>query len=313
MNRAQSFHLAFCVDDNYLRPMGATVMSILDHNPDRHFTVHVLVFSVSDDNRRRLQQLDGHPQVTVRLHIVDPAAFASLSHYIANSYYSLSVFARLVIPDLLKGETERVTYLDADILCAGSVDELAAMDVSNDIALTVLDAPITVARRCKALGLQHGKYFNAGFMHINLPNWIAQGISEQAFEMLAKPQGDMRFQEQDALNRLLDGRSRYIDGKYNFIYDMVYDLDRGISEMRPVGDAVFLHFAGAVKPWAEWSEHAARAMFRKYHARSPWSDMPLDAAPRNTREMRLQSRFMAKRGRLAAALGWYLRYLRARA
>ncbi len=313
MSAAESFHLAFCVDDNYLRPMGATVMSILEHNPGRHFTVHVLAFSVSDDNRRRLQQLDAHAQVSVRLHIVDPAAFGALSRYLANSYYSLAIFSRLVIPDLLKDETERVTYLDADILCAGSVDELAAMDVSQDIALTVMDAPVTVQRRCKALGLQHGRYFNAGFMHINLRNWLAQAISEQAFEMLASAQGDMRFPEQDALNRILDGRARYIDGKYNYIYDMVYDLDRDIRTMRPIGDAVFLHFAGAVKPWAAWSGHAATEMYRKYHARSPWAEMPLDEAPRNTREMRMLSRFMAKRGQLGAALGWYWRYLRARA
>jgi lipopolysaccharide biosynthesis glycosyltransferase len=92
----------------------------------------------------------------------------------------------------------------------------------------------------------------------------------------------------------------------------VYDLDRNIRQMRPVGDAVFLHFAGAVKPWAQWSGHAAREMFRKYHAQSPWAAMPLDEAPRNTREMRMQSRFLTKRGQVLPALRWYLRYLQAR-
>lgn len=306
------FHIAFCVDNHYFRSMGATIMSIVDNNRDMRFVFHVLAFEVSQDNREKLQALERVPNVAVRLHIVNPDDFSDLKHYIAHSYYSLSIFSRLVIPALVKEETRRVLYLDADILCHGSLQELAAMDISQDIAFVVADAPITEARRCAALKLAHGRYFNAGFMDVNVEKWLAEHITEAALAELTGEGKKLRFNDQDALNIVLDGRARYIAGKYNFIYDMVYDMDRNLRRMRPLEDAVFIHFAGAVKPWAEWSGHDAREMFRKYHAMSPWAQMPLDPAPRNTREMRLQSRFLAKRGRVLASLGWYLRYLRAR-
>jgi lipopolysaccharide biosynthesis glycosyltransferase len=41
---------------------------------------------------------------------------------------------------VLAGVTDRVLYLDADILCFNRVDELVDMDISQDIAVVVPDA-----------------------------------------------------------------------------------------------------------------------------------------------------------------------------
>jgi UDP-glucose:(glucosyl)LPS alpha-1,3-glucosyltransferase len=122
----------------------------------------------------------------------------------------------------------------------------------------------------------------------------------------------MRFPDQDALNIVLNGRARYISPRWNYLYDLIHDLNVNKFAMRPVGKAVFIHFAGAVKPWAEWSRHAACELFRTYLALSPWSDMPLDKEPRNSKEMRMNSRFMWRQGRPLESLRWYLKYLRAR-
>ena len=308
-----TFHIAFCVDNHYFRSMGATITSVIANNPDTHFTFHVLAFDVTDQHRERLLELEQRFNVRTRLHIVDPDSFSELRHFIEHSYYSLSIFSRLIIPALLRDEADKVLYLDADILCVGKLDELIAMDLDNEIAAVVPDAPVTTARRCAALGLKHGRYFNGGVLYMHVANWIANRTTEKTMEVLLSPAKDMRFNDQDALNIVIGGSARFIDGKYNYIYDLIHDLDRNIRTMRPVGDAVFLHFAGAVKPWADWSEHEARALFTKYHALSPWSDMPLDPAPRNSREMRMQARFLTKRGELLRALGWFVRYLRKRA
>lgn len=307
-----SFHIAFCVDNHYFRSMGATMTSIIDNNPGVHFTFHVLAFAVSDSHRERLQQLEKKFNVSTRLHIIDPAIFQKFTHFIEFSYYSLSIFSRLVIPTLLQGVTDKVLYLDADILCVGRVDELMQMDISNDIAIVVPDAEETTRRRCAALQLRHPRYFNGGVMYMNVDNWIRNNITDEAMQALLQLGKKLRFNDQDALNIVLDGRARFVDKKWNYIYDLIYDLDRNNRRMRPVDDAVFIHFAGAVKPWADWSGHDSRALFVKYHALSPWADMPLDEAPRNSREMRMQSRFLMKRGQLVDGVRWYLKYLKAR-
>jgi lipopolysaccharide biosynthesis glycosyltransferase len=312
-NAQQSFHIAFCVDNHYFRSMGATMLSIIENNPDQHLTFHVFAFSVSDTHRVRLEKINSRLNVAVQLHIIDPVLFEKFTHFIEFSYYSLSIFSRLIIPSILNETTDRVLYLDADILCVGPINALFEMDISDDIAIVVPDAERTRERRCKALALKNSSYFNGGVIFINIKKWIAADITGESMEVLLKLGKKLRFNDQDALNIVLDGHARYVDKKWNYIYDLIHDLDRNVVKMRSVHDAVFIHFAGAVKPWADWTGHASRDLFKRYHALSPWADMPLDPEPRNSKEMRMFSRFLLKRGELVGSARWFLRYLKARA
>lgn len=307
-----SFHIAFCVDDRYCRPMGATIASIIANNPGRHFTFHVLAFALSDDNRRRLARLEQMYPVRTELHLLDPAAFSHFSSLLGHSHYSLSIFSRLRIPAELRGQAARVLYLDADILCVGSLDEMMAMQPGAAIALVVPDAPGTTARRVAALGLPHAEYFNSGVMLIDVEQWLAEEIETHTLDALLAGRKDMRFPDQDALNIVLNGRARHISPRWNYLYDLIHDLNVNKTAMRPVGKAALIHFAGAVKPWTDWSGHDARQLFRRYHALSPWSDQPLDREPGNTKEMRMHSRFLWRQGKPWQSLRWYLRYLRKR-
>ncbi|MDO8298122.1 glycosyltransferase family 8 protein [Lacisediminimonas sp.] len=307
-----ALHIAFCVDDNYFRSMGATIASIIANNPGRQFIFHVLAFEVAERHRAGLLELERRFDVRTQLHIIDPASFRELGHFVRNSYYSLSIFSRLLIPAVLEGVASKVLYLDADILCVGKLDELIDMDLGSDIAAAVADAPLTAERRSRALGLKHGRYFNSGVLLINVDNWIAHQVTARTLEVLAQGKKRLRFSDQDALNIVLGEHIGYLDGKFNTIYDLVHDMDRNVRTMHAPDKAVLLHFAGAIKPWADWHRHEARALFCRYHAMSPWADMPLDPAPRNPREMRLQSRFLKNRGEFRSALVWYGRYLRAR-
>ena len=148
---------------------------------------------------------------------------------------------------------------------------------------------MTTQRRVAALGLQHPQYFNGGVLFINIPKWISEDITQQTLDALLTSKTDMRFNDQDALNIVLNGRARYVSPRWNYLYDLIHDLNVSKFAMRPVGKAVFIHFAGAVKPWTEWSGHDARHLFRNYLALSPWADMPLDPAPKNTKEMPIKS------------------------
>lgn len=309
---AGAFHIAFCVDDHYFRSMGATIASIVDNNPEIDLVVHVFTFATSNGQRARVLQLEECLGIKTVFHVVEADTFKAFAGVIGASHYSLSIFNRLVIPHMLQGVTDRVLSLDADVICVGSIAPLVQMDISRDIAVVVPDAARTTERRCAALKLPRHEYFNGGFLYMNVDNWNAARITEEAIEVLIHRTEDMRFNEQDALNIVLNGRARYIDRKWNYLYDLIHDLNDDKRAIRPVGDAVFLHFAGAVKPWTTWSLHAASALFAKYHAMSPWANLPLDAQPRNTKEMRMHSRFLMRRGQVLQSFVWYLKYLKAR-
>lgn len=311
-NGKPSFHIAFCVDNHYCRAMAGTIASIIANNPEQHFTFHVLAFEISEDHQRRLKQLEEMYRVRTELHLLDLASFKQFSHFLGHSHYSLSIFTRLLIPTVLRGQTDRVLYMDADILCFNKVDDMVDMDISDDIAVVVPDAPVTLQRRVAALGLKHNAYFNSGICLINIEKWLAEDITAKVLDCLLNSKTDMRFPDQDALNIVLDGRARYISPKWNYLYDLIHDLNVNKFALKPVGKAIFVHFAGSVKPWAAWSRHEACTLFRRYLDISPWADMPLDSEPRNTKELRMHSRFMYRQGRPLESLKWYIRYLRKR-
>jgi UDP-glucose:(glucosyl)LPS alpha-1,3-glucosyltransferase len=307
-----SFHIAFCVDNHYFRSMGATMLSIIANNPDKQFTFHVLAFSVADEHRARLLKLETLHPVKTHIHIISPDLFSQFSHFISSTYYSPSIFTRLAIPDVVKEYTDKVLYLDADILCVGKIDELMTLPMEDTVAYVVPDAKVTTQRRVAALNLSEEKYFNSGVLFMNIKQWRAQQITERTIQALLSDRKDLRFPDQDALNIALEGKAIYIDKRWNYLYGLINDLEQDHRAMRDVGDAVFIHFAGSVKPWAEWCLHDSRSLFAKYHAMSPWSDMALDQAPRNYKEMRMHSRFLWKRGQFVESVKWFGHYLRAR-
>lgn len=310
-NGRPTFHIAFCADDNYCRPMGATIASLIANNPGQHFTFHLLAIALSEDNQARFRRV-AEMGAAAHIHLLDAAQFAPFASFLGHSHYSLSIFTRLVIPDMLAGVAERVLYLDADILCLGGLGELFDIDFDGKLAVVVPDAPITTRRRVAALGLAHKEYFNAGVMLINVAPWLAAGATAQAIDTLVNSTLDLRFNDQDALNIVLNGRARYVDQRYNTLYDLIHDLQLKRTALRALNGARLVHFAGSVKPWAAWSGHAAATLFAAYLAQSPWGDLPLDAAPKNTKEMRMHSRFLLRQGKPLQSLTWYVRYLRKR-
>lgn len=308
-----AWHIAFCVDNHYFRAMGAMLASMVANNPGRRFVFHVFAFAISDDNARRMRSIEENPNIKVVPHLVAQETFAEFGEMIAKSYYSLSTFTRLIVPATLKDQTDRVLYVDADMLCVGSLEELMGMDLDGTNALVVDDVgwetPTGRDGRYSVLGLKHPRYFNAGMLYINIPEWEKNKVSEAAIRALVSNPDKLTFNDQDALNIVLDGQARYIPVKWNYIYSMIADLKQGRQTMSPVGDARIIHFAGLVKPWIDWSGHGARELYLRYHTLSAWSDLPLDAAPLNHKEMRVYARFLIKRGDYACGLYWNARFL----
>ncbi|MFL9923399.1 glycosyltransferase family 8 C-terminal domain-containing protein [Herbaspirillum lusitanum] len=119
------------------------------------------------------------------------------------------------------------------------------------------------------------------------------------------------YPDQDALNKVAEGRVQILPAKWNLMYSLLSILrTRGTSIPIP-DDAVFLHFGGALKPWHGWSHLQARTLFLRHQSNSGWSDVPLDM-PRTYKQMHQCSHFHFHQRRYLSALGWYLRYLRSK-
>jgi lipopolysaccharide biosynthesis glycosyltransferase len=292
-------HIAFGVDDRYVRGMGVVISSILENNPDSSFVFHVFYGSMFDEDFTRLDTLAEKFATTVELHAINREIFSSLA---PSGHYSHAIYNRLFVASVLNGVTERVLYLDADMVCLADVTEIITMDLAGNIAAVVSDPEQHVAGHVKRLGLQHGRYFNAGMMCMDIAAWNQADISAQALAVLNENKLPLLFQDQDALNIVLDGRALFIDKKWNVLYDL-----GSMTEEIPA-ETVILHYAGSYKPWVVWCQHPLQAHFLHYSSRSPWADVPFDV-PRNYRDMRAYSKMLLKRGDTRAGYCWKWRYI----
>lgn len=303
------FHIAFGVDAHYFRAMGVAMTSIIENNRDVNLVFHLFTSMVSEDNREKLRRIEDDHGVAIAIHIIDPSVFGEYVKFPSFAQYSAAIFTRLLIPNTLQGVTDRVLYLDSDILCVGGITELMSMDISDSIVAVVHDnGEETVRRQCANLNLRDGRYFNSGVLLINIDNWISRDITRSTMRTLLMSDRKFVFPDQDALNIVLDGRAKFIADKWNFQYNLNSFLNAGNFRMDTVCDAVFVHFTGRVKPWHAWSLHEARTWFVKYQLLSPWADVPLDV-PKNHKEMRLFSQFLARHGHRGRAVLWFAKYL----
>ncbi|MFC0667595.1 glycosyltransferase family 8 protein [Azotobacter chroococcum] len=309
-----ALHVAFGVDENYLHPMGVTITSIIENNLALDLVFHVFISAISSVSRARVEQLEGLFSKPVHLHIVDelvdvkdPGAGKG------QAYISKAAYLRLLIPEALKDVSDRVLYLDADILCVGDISGLLRLDIGDTIAAVIRDA----GSESKRVGLiRKGQvltdYFNSGVLYINIPRWITERVSERALEKIADPALNLRYSDQDALNIVLDGKVQFIDRVWNHQYGLTGKLRKGKIGMDVPPSTKFVHFIGPMKPWRSWNPHQSKELFLKYQALSPWAGECLGDGF-TPREIYVYSRFMYRlmfqQGRWLRGLIWYGRFL----
>ena len=297
----EPIHIAFGVDANFIRPMGITMTSLLDNNPNQNLIFHVFANSIETVDVERLKILADTKAVLIHLYQINQNIFQSLQ---TTWNYTVATYNRFIVAKLLYPETDKVIYMDADMVCKGRLDELVKMDFEDNIAMVVHDQGKFVASHMKTLDLKHDRYFNAGMLYIDLKAWNENQISEQAIELLQKRK--FFLLDQDALNILLDGRAKFIDRKWNEICNMEKKNSKISAE------AVIVHFASRNKPWHIWCIHPEKELFIRYSEVSLWKDVPFMDQPRSYKEMKMMGAAMFHHGDYREALSWYWKYWKAR-
>ena len=294
-------HIAFGVDANFIRPMGITMTSLIDHNRNQSLIFHVFANSIEAVDVKRLTILAETEDVFIQLYHINQEIFHDLQ---TTWNYTAATYNRFIVAKLLYPETDKVIYMDADMVCTGNLDELVEMDFEGKIAMVVHDQGKFVASHMKTLDLKHDCYFNAGMLYIDLKAWNENQISDRAMELLQKRK--FFLLDQDALNILLDGRAKFIDRKWNEICNMEKKNSK-ISD-----EAVIVHFASRNKPWHVWCIHPEKELFIRYSQASLWKDVPFMNQPRSYKEMKMMGAAMLSQGNYGEALSWYWKYWKAR-
>lgn len=304
-------NIAYCTDANYLEYVAVSIMSIIINNPGQALQFFVFVYDVSEADIRKLQSASD----TIQVVNIDKAEIEKYNNDFAIKHLNRSTYMRLAVPRLLKDKVENFIYLDADTLCFDRIEEINNIDI-HDVICAVSHDSLNVHddKHARRLGLSTHHYFNAGFLYINIANWIHHDIERKANAVLFEKGKELPYFDQDALNIAINGNVKFIENRWNYLFNWFTDEQRESFFYHQETLPIIIHFTGGRKPWYKEHTGLSQQLYSFYHHFTPWRNTELRSyAPRmRPTDYRVYSRQAAKKGNYLSALRWYSKYLKAK-
>ncbi|MBB5866746.1 UDP-D-galactose:(glucosyl)LPS alpha-1,3-D-galactosyltransferase [Allocatelliglobosispora scoriae] len=245
--------IAFAFDEHYADHAQVAMESVLDSQAPRDDLTFWLLTTaqvVQDRADHLHRQLDGR----AKLHLLaadDGYRALPRSASPDISYITPGMHLRLLLPDLVASHTQRLLYLDCDLMVAGDLSPLWELPLGDAPLAAVRDANITVfADQGGVPGAtpadDDAPYFNSGVLLMNVPAWRQQRVTEQCLTYLIEQESVLRLPDQDALNLVVARRWVHLDGKWNNMKSWFLEAPDAVPQ-----DVRIMHFAGRNKPWNE--------------------------------------------------------------
>ncbi|MGW6929786.1 glycosyltransferase family 8 protein [Lentzea sp. NPDC054927] len=285
----EPIRIVLAADDDYAFPLAASVRSILDNSHrERPLEVVVLSCGISAESKRRLSaSWDTGANGLVRFLDVDES---SLSAWPTSSSFlnhpTSATYARLLLPQLLPSDWDKVIYLDVDTITLSPFDDLWELDLHGLPLGAVIDPfnPLIGSPRgvqCwEEAGLDPGApYFNAGMLLINLAGWRRDEVAARVIDYVEKHAECIGLLDQEGLNAVINGNFLAVDESWNMM-DVRYGAPHpaaGVTAAPAVSEAALRHprvrhFTGRRKPWkAGYLIPDSADLFFSYADRTQWA------------------------------------------
>lgn len=220
-NYRMNVSLAF--DDKYTKYAYVTIMSLLINNPDAEIFAYILQYDLTDESRNYLENLAATYDDHIVFVDIDPKAFEGMPTI---DKWPIQVYFRLLLPDLLPPEVDKIIYLDSDMTINASLKELYDMDFEGndlmgcyDLNLLAADLEIFLYFRNKELAplFETETYINSGMLFLNMSNLRNNYKLSTYLEAAKKLNYEIYAPDQDLINYVHQGKIKQLDPrKYNY-------------------------------------------------------------------------------------------------
>lgn len=245
----KTISLAIAFTPNYFVPAATMLQSLLHASTGTFEVVCLVTDPIPQAMQAKLLRLAGG-RMTFR--------YIPLKGRLEGVYidprYTEAASLRLLLPELLP-EYDRILYLDCDIIVRQDLARLwQETELGDDYLAAVFEAPIEQqAERFRALGCDPDRYFNSGFLLMNLALMRRDNLTARLLDACRVDY--LEFPDQDALNQVCQGRVLPLSPVYNsirtfFIPKYKPDFVRCYSEAlwEEVQQHGTIHYTGG-KPW----------------------------------------------------------------
>ena len=241
--------LAIAFTPNYFVPAATLLKSVLNTSAGSFEVVCMITDPVPQRMQDELQRMAGG-RMTFR--------YLPLKGRLQGVYidprYTEAASLRLLLPELLP-EYDRILYMDCDIIVRQDLARLwEETDLGDNYLAAVFEAPVEQqAERFRALGCDPDRYFNSGFLMMNLAAMRRDHLTERLLDACRVDY--LEFPDQDALNQVCKGRVLPLSPLQNsirtfFILKYKPDFVRCYSNALwyKVQRSATIHYTGG-KPW----------------------------------------------------------------
>lgn len=272
-------HVVLAADQNYAMPLTVAICSAARScDRTRQLVFNVIQNGISLDVRNKIEsslKKIGFVNAQINWLAVPLERFEGLK--IAQTYITPMTYARLLVPDILPVELEKVLYLDCDIVVNDNLGELWDMDLGEKSLYAARDSIRVSDPRgivnYRELGIPPDtKYFNAGVLLINLMKWRKLFISDQVFGYLRTYHEIIQLNDQEAMNAILWNDWEELEYRWNWqIVWRGYRLGWAKRLWIPEADKKsIIHFSTEEKPWLPGCDYEEKKYFFEHLDRTEW-------------------------------------------
>lgn len=270
-------HLLFVLNNAYVPHVATTLASIFENNKDMLFTIHVMVTDMSEDNRCKLQQFVEAYNYQLDIKLINPDDL-EIDLSVCGKwgiFPSLKLYAADLYPDV-----DKMLYVDADMVCLGSLRGIEQIDMTNYYIAMATDEQGAEFHKQRLELPQDAFYGCAGLVWFNLTKWRTDNVRQKCFAFFNNPENRdlIKWGEQDVLNKVCQGYIYELPIVYNmFTYYWLHHARNIPVRYKSQIDAykkkpIMVHFIDSCKPWFKDCLTPQKQYYWKYHSITPWKD-----------------------------------------
>lgn len=258
----KALNICYSTNEDFAKHTAVSITSLLENNAQSKIIVHILYSDLSDKTILRLSVFEKrYPNAKIVFHKIESARFKdfqiNIPHITKETYF------RYLISDIIT-DTNKVLYLDGDTVVNGEISELFNIDLTGFYCAGVRDIYIEQIGYKKEIGLTESElYINAGVILFNLEEIRKSSIVEKLFKLTAE--NNFKYQDQDAINVVFNGKIKELDCIYNFkrAHQKAFPEKTSLAKI--------IHFVGPNKPWRKFTLNRVKILWYKYESLSPYT------------------------------------------
>jgi lipopolysaccharide biosynthesis glycosyltransferase len=262
----QHWYVGCACDRNFVQHTAVMLTSLNLNGGIPDATILIAGFDLTRQDYTTLRSAAGEFGRDVRFVEVTREMLGAVADREWEGHYSLPIFGRLFLPELITSPGARLLTLDSDMIVNRPVRPLFELNLLGSYVGAIHDTP----------RIDDLDYFNSGMMIIDVDGFHKYDVAKRCLSWLAEQEHRPKWPDQDALNHIVGHKWIRLDRTWNLAF-CGGDFDPERITPAYYENANIAHFTGQTKPWNDFG-HVGRPLYERYLAELQWHRRLYNAA-----------------------------------